>query len=188
MCLAEALLRVPDAATRDALIRDKISSGQWHEHVGRSPSLFVNAATWALAADRQAGRDAQRVGPVERARASGRQGRRAADPKRRRPGDAPDGRAVRDRRDDRRRARQRAPARGAGLSLLVRHARRGRAHRRTTRRATAPPTRTRSTRSAAPRPGAASTPARGSRSSSRRCIRATAGRRSSASTTSSIRS
>jgi RHH-type proline utilization regulon transcriptional repressor/proline dehydrogenase/delta 1-pyrroline-5-carboxylate dehydrogenase len=48
MCLAEALLRVPDAATRDALIRDKISSGQWHEHVGRSPSLFVNAATWAL--------------------------------------------------------------------------------------------------------------------------------------------
>ncbi len=48
MCLAEALLRIPDAATRDALIRDKISTGQWHEHLGRSPSLFVNAATWAL--------------------------------------------------------------------------------------------------------------------------------------------
>jgi RHH-type transcriptional regulator, proline utilization regulon repressor / proline dehydrogenase / delta 1-pyrroline-5-carboxylate dehydrogenase len=48
MCLAEALLRVPDAATRDALIRDKIGNGEWHEHVGRSPSLFVNAATWAL--------------------------------------------------------------------------------------------------------------------------------------------
>ena len=48
MCLAEALLRIPDTATRDALIRDKISNGQWHEHVGRSPSLFVNAATWAL--------------------------------------------------------------------------------------------------------------------------------------------
>jgi RHH-type transcriptional regulator, proline utilization regulon repressor / proline dehydrogenase / delta 1-pyrroline-5-carboxylate dehydrogenase len=48
MCLAEALLRVPDAATRDVLIRDKITSGQWHEHVGKSPSLFVNAATWAL--------------------------------------------------------------------------------------------------------------------------------------------
>ena len=48
MCLAEALLRIPDAATRDALIRDKISTGQWHEHVGQSPSLFVNAATWAL--------------------------------------------------------------------------------------------------------------------------------------------
>ncbi|MEO8310216.1 MAG: trifunctional transcriptional regulator/proline dehydrogenase/L-glutamate gamma-semialdehyde dehydrogenase [Caldimonas sp.] len=48
MCLAEALLRIPDPATRDALIRDKISTGQWHEHLGRSPSLFVNAATWAL--------------------------------------------------------------------------------------------------------------------------------------------
>src|SRR5664279_3082109 len=48
MCLAEALLRIPDAATRDALIRDKISTGQWREHVGQSPSLFVNAATWAL--------------------------------------------------------------------------------------------------------------------------------------------
>jgi len=48
MCLAEALLRVPDAATRDRLIRDKISRGQWHSHLGRSPSLFVNAATWGL--------------------------------------------------------------------------------------------------------------------------------------------
>src|SRR6185369_16118990 len=48
MCLAEALLRIPDPATRDALIRDKISTGQWHEHLGKSPSLFVNAATWAL--------------------------------------------------------------------------------------------------------------------------------------------
>ncbi len=48
MCLAEALLRIPDAATRDALIRDKISNGQWHQHLGQSPSLFVNAATWAL--------------------------------------------------------------------------------------------------------------------------------------------
>ncbi len=48
MCLAEALLRIPDAATRDALIRDKISLGQWQTHLGRSPSLFVNAATWGL--------------------------------------------------------------------------------------------------------------------------------------------
>ena len=48
MCLAEALLRIPDPATRDALIRDKISTGQWHAHLGRSPSLFVNAATWGL--------------------------------------------------------------------------------------------------------------------------------------------
>ena len=48
MCLAEALLRVPDAATRDALIRDKISAGNWQSHLGQSPSLFVNAATWGL--------------------------------------------------------------------------------------------------------------------------------------------
>ncbi len=48
MCLAEALLRVPDRPTRDALIRDKISAGDWHSHIGQSPSLFVNAATWGL--------------------------------------------------------------------------------------------------------------------------------------------
>ncbi|KAB8310731.1 trifunctional transcriptional regulator/proline dehydrogenase/L-glutamate gamma-semialdehyde dehydrogenase [Erwinia endophytica] len=48
MCLAEALLRIPDKPTRDALIRDKISTGNWQSHLGRSPSLFVNAATWGL--------------------------------------------------------------------------------------------------------------------------------------------
>src|SRR6218665_4036007 len=48
MCLAEALLRIPDRATRAALIRDKISRGQWDAHLGQSPSLFVNAATWGL--------------------------------------------------------------------------------------------------------------------------------------------
>ena len=48
MCLAEALLRIPDGATRDALIRDKIGSGNWQSHLGNSPSLFVNAATWGL--------------------------------------------------------------------------------------------------------------------------------------------
>jgi hypothetical protein len=37
MCLAEALLRIPDKATRDALIRDKISNGNWQSHIGRSP-------------------------------------------------------------------------------------------------------------------------------------------------------
>ncbi len=41
-------LRIPDKATRDALIRDKISRGDWKSHVGRSPSLFVNAAAWGL--------------------------------------------------------------------------------------------------------------------------------------------
>ena len=48
MCVAEALLRIPDAATRDRLIRDKIGRGDWRAHVGVSPSLFVNAAAWGL--------------------------------------------------------------------------------------------------------------------------------------------
>jgi RHH-type proline utilization regulon transcriptional repressor/proline dehydrogenase/delta 1-pyrroline-5-carboxylate dehydrogenase len=48
MCLAEALLRVPDAATADALIRDKIGSIDWSEHLGESASTFVNAATFSL--------------------------------------------------------------------------------------------------------------------------------------------
>ncbi len=48
MCLAEALLRIPDTATADALIRDKVSRGDWRAHLGRSQSLFVNAAAWGL--------------------------------------------------------------------------------------------------------------------------------------------
>ena len=48
MCLAEALLRVPDAATADALIRDKIGDIDWSEHMGESSSTFVNAATFSL--------------------------------------------------------------------------------------------------------------------------------------------
>ena len=48
MCLAEALLRVPDAETIDKLIRDKLASADWSRHLGRSKSLFVNASTWAL--------------------------------------------------------------------------------------------------------------------------------------------
>ncbi|MHC5305756.1 trifunctional transcriptional regulator/proline dehydrogenase/L-glutamate gamma-semialdehyde dehydrogenase [Bartonella sp. LJL80] len=48
MCLAEALLRIPDKATRDALIRDKVAGGDWKSHLGGEKSLFVNAATWGL--------------------------------------------------------------------------------------------------------------------------------------------
>jgi len=48
MCIAEALLRIPDASTRDRLIRDKIGRGDWRAHIGASPSLFVNAAAWGL--------------------------------------------------------------------------------------------------------------------------------------------
>ena len=44
MCLAEALLRIPDAETRNKLIQDKLSEGNWRSHLNNSPSLFVNAA------------------------------------------------------------------------------------------------------------------------------------------------
>ncbi|MFZ1109523.1 MAG: L-glutamate gamma-semialdehyde dehydrogenase [Rhodomicrobium sp.] len=48
MCLAESLLRIPDSPTRDLLIRDKLSRGDWGAHVGASPSWFVNASAWGL--------------------------------------------------------------------------------------------------------------------------------------------
>jgi RHH-type proline utilization regulon transcriptional repressor/proline dehydrogenase/delta 1-pyrroline-5-carboxylate dehydrogenase len=48
MCLAEALLRVPDADTADRLIKDKIGTADWERHRGQSDSSFVNASTWAL--------------------------------------------------------------------------------------------------------------------------------------------
>ncbi len=48
MCLAEALLRVPDAATADLLIKDKIGDIEWGDHLGESSSTFVNAATFSL--------------------------------------------------------------------------------------------------------------------------------------------
>ncbi|MDF1791172.1 MAG: bifunctional proline dehydrogenase/L-glutamate gamma-semialdehyde dehydrogenase PutA [Thalassobaculaceae bacterium] len=48
MCLAEALLRVPDTPTIDALIEDKIVPGEWGQHLGHSSSSLVNASTWAL--------------------------------------------------------------------------------------------------------------------------------------------
>lgn len=48
MCLAEALLRIPDHATRDLLIKDKINQGNWKDHLGQSNLMFVNAAAWGL--------------------------------------------------------------------------------------------------------------------------------------------
>ncbi|NND19289.1 MAG: bifunctional proline dehydrogenase/L-glutamate gamma-semialdehyde dehydrogenase, partial [Silicimonas sp.] len=48
MCLAEALLRVPDPETIDALIEDKIAPSDWGRHLGHSSSSLVNASTWAL--------------------------------------------------------------------------------------------------------------------------------------------
>ncbi len=48
MCVAEALLRIPDAATADKLIKDKFSQGDWNKHLGASDSMLVNAGTWGM--------------------------------------------------------------------------------------------------------------------------------------------
>src|SRR6185503_1133757 len=48
MCLAEALLRIPDPATADRLIADKLGTADWQAHLGANDSLFVNVSTWAL--------------------------------------------------------------------------------------------------------------------------------------------
>lgn len=48
MCLAEALMRIPDTQTADALVRDKLSVADWTKHLSKSDSLLVNASTWGL--------------------------------------------------------------------------------------------------------------------------------------------
>jgi RHH-type proline utilization regulon transcriptional repressor/proline dehydrogenase/delta 1-pyrroline-5-carboxylate dehydrogenase len=48
MCIAEALLRIPDDVTADRLIAEKLATGDWSSHAGKSESLFVNASTWGL--------------------------------------------------------------------------------------------------------------------------------------------
>ncbi|MEQ8663700.1 MAG: bifunctional proline dehydrogenase/L-glutamate gamma-semialdehyde dehydrogenase PutA, partial [Gammaproteobacteria bacterium] len=48
MCLAEALLRIPDAATVDALIGDRLAAGDWQRHLGSGDTWLVDAATWSL--------------------------------------------------------------------------------------------------------------------------------------------
>ena len=77
MCLAEALLRIPDAATRDALIRDKIGDADWQAHLGQQPVAVRQRRDLGTAAHRQAGRDPHRAGPRERADAAARAQRRA---------------------------------------------------------------------------------------------------------------
>ena len=69
MCLAEALLRVPDADTIDALIEDKIAPSDWGKHLGQSTSSLVNASTWALMLTGRVLDDAP-TGPVGHLRAA----------------------------------------------------------------------------------------------------------------------
>ncbi|MEA2081109.1 MAG: bifunctional proline dehydrogenase/L-glutamate gamma-semialdehyde dehydrogenase PutA, partial [Pseudomonadota bacterium] len=67
MCIAEALLRIPDAETADRLIRDRLCKGHWDEHLGTSPSLLVNASTWGLLLTGRlfAGRESVQSGPEQ---------------------------------------------------------------------------------------------------------------------------
>ena len=80
MCLAEALLRIPDKDTADALIAEKIGEGRWERHLGASDSLFVNASTFGLMLTGRVVRLGSDKGsrPRQRAEAADRPLRRAA--------------------------------------------------------------------------------------------------------------
>ena len=129
MCLAEALLRTPDADTRDRLIAEKIGSADWASHLGQSDSLFVNASTWGLMltgklVDVGRGGEGRPGGlPQAHRRASGRAGHPSGGGHRRQD----HGRAVRGRPHHRGRAEALGPR---GLAVQLRHAGRGRPHRR----------------------------------------------------------
>lgn len=62
LCLAEALLRIPDQDTADAFLADKLSGGDWRRHLGASDSMFVNASTWGLMLSGRVMQLKQRVG------------------------------------------------------------------------------------------------------------------------------
>ena len=110
MCLAEALLRIPDGATRDALIADKVGGGEWRAHVGQSPSPFVNAATWGLLITGRLVGSVDESGLGATLLEADRALRRADHPRQRRHRDARARRAIRLRPDDRGGARQRQAA------------------------------------------------------------------------------
>ena len=101
MCLAEALLRVPDAETMDALIEDKIAPSDWGRHLGRSASSLVNASTWALMLTGKVLEEDREPGIAGHLRAAVQAAGRAGDPHRGRPRDEGDGAPVRPRRDHR---------------------------------------------------------------------------------------
>ncbi len=88
MCLAEALLRIPDADTADALIAEKIAGGAGKSTSAHSDSLFVNASTWGLMLTGRVVRlkEAKGANPIQCAEAAGRALRRAVHPPGRAPG------------------------------------------------------------------------------------------------------
>ena len=174
MCLAEALLRIPDAETANLLINDKLAAADWGRHLGSSESLFVNASTWALMlTGRVISLDQEGRGSRRRAAPAGGAQRRAGHPPGRDPGDAHPGPPVRHGPHHRRGAGARAGQGETRLSLFLRHAGRGGAHARGC--GALRPRLSRRDRGHRPRRRRAAARSRGraSRSSSRRCIRAT---------------
>ena len=175
MCLAEALLRIPDRGNRRPPDPRQDQQGRLARHLGESPSLFVNAAAWGLLITGKLVSTHEREHGLAAALARLiAQRRRAADPQGRGPRDAHAGPAVRHRPDDRGGARAQPRARGARLPLFLRHAGRGGADRRRRRPLLCAPTRhaIHAIGKAQRRPRHLRG-ARASRSSFRRCIRAT---------------
>ena len=122
MCLAEALLRIPDADTADALIAEKIGAGRWEKHLGASDSWFVNASTFGLMLTGRVVRLGEDKGTGPAApQAAHRPLGRAHHPAGRAPGHAHP-RRLRAGADHRGGARPGRGVRGAGLPLLLRHA------------------------------------------------------------------
>ena len=108
LCLAEALLRIPDALTADRLIAGTIGSGDWARHLGHSSSLLVNASTYGLMLTGRVDRlgRGRRRQPWQYGPAPDRDKRRAGDPPGAAPGDAHPRRPIRAWPDHRAGARQ----------------------------------------------------------------------------------
>ena len=130
MCLAESLLRIPDNETRDRSHSRQARARRLGRACGRKPVLVRECVRLGIADHRQACRDQQRAwhGSFPQPRPG--PGRRAGHPQGHGPRDAASRPAVRDRQDDRGGARACPALRGARVSLFLRHAGRGRAHRR----------------------------------------------------------
>ena len=134
MALAESLLRVPDDATLDRLLADKLTAGDFAHHHSVSDKLLAQACAsrWAFQRDWS-----RRKSPRSHRRRSGAAAGRPGVARRRQTGDAADGRAFCLRRDDWRRAGARKERR---RPPVLRHAGRGRAKARRTRSAISTPT------------------------------------------------
>ena len=125
MCLAEALLRVPDAETIDALIEDKIAPSAWGEHLGQSSSSLVNASTWALMLTGHVLKEGDGKGIASVLRGAVKRLGRTGDPDRGGSGDQGNGAPVCAGAHHQGGGETRCQAADAGLYVFLRHAGRG---------------------------------------------------------------